>query len=269
MTTYAKVIEDSVNPRGVRLTTVEAQAHRFILAELNTHRVFSRNSASSRAVPFKRKMKSIQENPAIPLRFPLEKPGMQGADEDVPYGDASEVWLRARDAAVSHAQELADLGVHKSVVNRLLEPFMYHKVVITSTYWSNFFEQRCSPLAQPEIREMADCIYDAMEQSVPVERGWGEWHLPYVTQELRESLPIDQQRAISAARCARTSYETHDGEIDVDKDLDLHDKLVKADPPHASPLEHQAMASDIWRGGSNFDPSWAQYRVMTFGDMKR
>lgn len=260
----AKVIADSISPHGERLTTVEARCHRMILAELNTHRKFSRNSASSRAIPFKKQLERVLTDPAIPISFPAEQAGMRGGEEldEVKLAQAKLTWLDARDMAVRNAQNLADLGVHKSVVNRLLEPFMWHQVIISSTEWENFFRQRCSPLAQPEMEALANAIYLAMVASKPVRVEYGHWHMPYLTQP-----DIDQcvgrgidPRFVSVARCARVSYLTHDGERDPEKDLDLYSKLVGAEPPHASPLEHVATPefnSQAVLG--NFD-GWSQLR---------
>lgn len=246
----AEVIRDSVSPRGDRLTTIEATMHRFVLAELNTHRVFSRNSASSRAIPFSKQVDRVMTEPAIPVSWPMEQRGMQGGDEiDEPLY-AEEVWLDARIAAVRHAQHLADLGVHKSVVNRMLEPFMWHTVIITATEWDGFWEQRCSPLAQPEIRVAAEAMKAAYDASTPLELRYDDWHLPYIDPdtvsqawERHEGDPefceADLKR-ISAARCARVSYLTHDGKRDIQADLDLFDRLASARPMHASPFEHVA-----------------------------
>lgn len=260
----AKVIADSVSPYGQRLTTVEARCHRFILAELNTHRKFSRNSASSRAIPFKKQLERVLTDPAIPISFPAEQAGMQGGEEldEVKLAQAKLTWLDARDMAVRNAQNLADLGVHKSVVNRLLEPFMWHQVIISSTEWENFFRQRCSPLAQPEMEALANAIYLAMAVSTPDTVEWGEWHMPYMTDD--DIAECKERRIaahrVSVARCARVSYLTHDGERDLATDLDLYSKLISVEPPHASPLEHVATPEfNSQPVLGNFD-GWSQLR---------
>lgn len=234
---YARVIEASVSTFGEKIYTVEAQIHRFVLAELNTHRALSKNSASSRAIPVAKQLAKVETNPAIPF-FASEKKGMQGGNEVEDPDTAREEWLAARDSAVQHAESLLDLNVHKSVVNRILEPYMWHRVILTGTDWAGFFHQRCSPLAQPEIRQAAECIRSAMAQATPVQRNSGEWHLPYVYENERDH-PLAPQ--ISAARCARVSYLTHDGRHDVEADISLFDKLNGADPKHWSPMEHPAM----------------------------
>ncbi len=239
----AQVIADSISPNGHRLTTIEVTLHRFILAELNTHRALSRNSASSRAIPVVRTMARLADRPAVPLEWPAEQRGMQGG-QPLPGAiadTARATWLAARDAAVGYAENLAALGVHKSVTNRLLEPFMTTTVILSATDWDNFFHQRCSPLAQPEIRAAADAIRAARNHSTPtpVDNGW---HLPYITDTDRAEVP-GSLVFVSAARCARVSYLTHTGHRDVTADLDLYNRLVTADPPHASPLEHVAYPS--------------------------
>lgn len=252
---------DSVSPAGVRLTTVEATMHRFVLSELNTHRLFSRNSASSRAVPVAKQIASVLEDPAMPVEFGSRKAGMQAgpALEGEERVAAEAVWLEARDQAVAAAQRLLEIGVHKQVANRLLEPFLWHTVIVSATDWDGFWEQRCSPLAQPEIRVVAEAMRDAMAASTPVERAPGEWHLPYLTPEDRTEIgDEDVLRKVSAARCGRVSYLNHEGRRDLDDDLKLYDRFVGARPSHASPLEHVATPA---AGGppSNFR-GWTQLR---------
>jgi thymidylate synthase ThyX len=262
--TYAKVILDSVAPNGSRLTTIEGELHRFCLAELNTHRAFSRNSASSRAIPVHKQIARIMKDPALPYEWPLERPGMQGGEE-LPNDaklDAVGRWLRARDSAVEYTQELVRIGVHKSVTNRLLEPFMWHRVIISSTEagWQNFFNLRCSPLAQPEFRVFADHVHRVYNMSVPSEPFNG-WHMPYLTSD-DEVYSINDAKRISAARCALVSYNNLDGTFNPQKDLERYYKLASARPIHASPMEHVARPSDIetdYYHQGNFD-GWEQFR---------
>ncbi len=258
----ARVIADSVSPTGCRLTTLEVVIHRFVLAEFNTHRAFSRNSASSRAVPVQTMMRRVADEPAVPLRWPTEQRGMQGGGTVADPDQARDIWLAARDAAVVHAEKLAALGVHKSVTNRLLEPFMAHTVIVTATDWDGFFHQRCSPLAQPEIEAAADAMAAAYRASTPSAVGYGDWHTPYITDADRATLTLATVRRVAAARCARVSYLTHAGIRDPSADLDLYLRLISADPPHASPLEHVATPNyPTERAPGNFR-GWAQLRHM-------
>lgn len=249
----AKIIADS-EWSGHRVTTIEVVMHRFVLAEFNTHRVFSRNSASSRAIPVTKQISQVTDQPAVPLVFPAEQKGMQGGEAlgDQEQMQAVDVWLGARDAAVAHANKLVELGVHKSVVNRLLEPFMWHTVIVTSTEWENFFVQRCSPLAQPEIRAAADAMREAFSASTPQPLEDGQFHMPYLDEETISEVTAmehnvnDVLAKVSAARCARVSYLTHDGRRDYQEDLNLYERLVMARPPHWSPLEHVCRPPTGW-----------------------
>ncbi|HKU80832.1 MAG TPA: FAD-dependent thymidylate synthase [Candidatus Tumulicola sp.] len=235
----ARVLLDSVSPAGVRLTTLEVTFPRFVLAEFNTHRVFSRNSASSRAVPTSKLIERVERDPVMPLEWGRNQAGMSASDVLTPQEEreAERIWLGARDAAVAHARELLRLKVHKQELNRVLEPFLWHTVIVTSTEWQNFFELRCAPAAQPEIRAAATRMREAMAASVPSPIGSGDWHLPLL-QEDERSLPLDVRKQISAARCARVSYLTHAGTREIEKDVDLYERLKKE--RHLSPFEHVA-----------------------------
>ena len=170
MKTEARVIEDSIW-EGYRLTTMEVTLHRFVLAEFNTHRVFSRNSASSRAIPVQKQLDRVSDEPALPLKHPREQKGMQGGDE-LEGQDLLDAQDLIRDILLDVTDNIqiymnrhpdAEHRLHKSVLNRYLEPFMWHTIVVTSTEWDNFFGLRCSPLAQPEIRAAALLMRDAYE----------------------------------------------------------------------------------------------------------
>jgi thymidylate synthase ThyX len=150
---------------------------------------------------------------------------------------AKRIWLSARDAALQHARQLLDLKVHKQELNRVLEPFLWHTVIVTSSEWDNFFTLRCAPTAQPEIREAAQRMRAALDTSTPTPVAYGDWHLPLVQDDER-ALDIETQKKISAARCARVSYLTHSGTREIEKDIELHDRL-KGDR-HLSPFEHVA-----------------------------
>jgi thymidylate synthase ThyX len=262
---------------------MEVTFHRFVLAEFNTHRVFSRNSASSRAIPVEKQLRKIIDHPAIPVEWGINKSGMQAdiVAESSVANDSQEIWLESANKSLYFANELKDLGIHKQVTNRLLEPFMWHTVIVTSVDYENFFKQRCSPLAQPEIRVAAEKMEAAYRESKPFYCDYGQWHLPYLSVEeqleLENSHPygITLAMKISAARCARVSYLTHDGVRDFSKDLELFERLVTADPPPWSPLEHVATPLEVglssagnfveFRKSGTFDNfyrpyGWAQLR---------
>lgn len=238
----ARIIADSISPEGVRLTTMEVVMHRFVLAEFNTHRSFSRNSASSRAIPVQKQIDKVLNDCAFPVEFGSNQAGMQagppltGKELEV----VKDIWAEAARSAVQYAETLMKAGVHKQVTNRLLEPFMSHQVIVTSTEWQNFFNQRCSPLAQPEIRVAAEAMFDVFQESVPQPLEIGEWHLPYLRPEDWSEASLEDLIKISAARCARVSYLTQNGIRDLQEDITLYERLTTAEPPHYSPLEHVA-----------------------------
>lgn len=244
MTYYAKVIEDSVC-RGSRLTTVEVRFPRFILAEINTHRMFSRSSASSRAIPVEKNIKTVKENTFMPQVFAANKGGMQAGEplDDRDNSKAADAWLVGASFAISAAERMLDIGVHKQWVNRMLEPYMWHTALITATEWENFFGLRISEHAQPEARITAERIKEAIDASTPKELKEGEWHLPYVLEEERAGKTNEELAKMSTARCARVSYLNHDGNKNFEKDIQLYEKLVSQ--RHMSPLEHVARVATV------------------------
>lgn len=251
---HATIVADSVSPIGIRLTTLSLTYPRFILAELNTHRLLSRNSASSRAIPTKKMLDEIKLAPAMPVRWGKNQKGMQAETDIDKQGQelAQSLWLAARDAAVFHAQQLSELGVHKQITNRVLEPFMHARTVITATEWDNFFTLRRHKDAQPEIKELADAMFHAMQKSTPKLIKQGEWHCPYVAANEPHQLEC------SVARCARVSYLTHEGRVpDIDSDITLYQRLLSAG--HWSPFEHQATPCEADEWYANFR-GWKQFR---------
>jgi thymidylate synthase ThyX len=218
----AEILADSLNPKGDRLTTMKITFPRFILAEMNTHRMFARNSASSRAIPFNKMVKMVEENPFIPLAWQKDHKGMQGV-EYAEYPDTEDfkvIWLEARDNAVKSAQLLqtGNVKATKQLCNRLLEPFMWHTVIVTATEWENFFKLRCPEYqfnnkiyrskiealkeftgsnnigkninlldwlkinksqADIHIQAIAELMWDAINESTPKQLEDGEWHIPF------------------------------------------------------------------------------------------
>ena len=255
----ARVLLDSVSEAGVRLTTMEVTFPRFVLSEFNTHRNFSRNSASSRAIPTSKLIERVETDPVLPVEWGRNKPGMSASDVlgEAEEAQAKRAWLAARDSAVVQAKTLQALHVHKQVLNRILEPFLWHTVIVTSTEWENFFELRCSPNAQPEIREVALRMREALANSTPRVVRAGEWHLPLV-QDVERSLDIETQKKISSARCARVSYLTHEGRRDIEKDVELYERL-RVDR-HLSPFEHVATPASDMKFHANFR-GWIQLRA--------
>lgn len=276
MTIEVKVISDSISPLKSRLTTFALRYPRFIHAEFMTHRVFSRNASSSRAIPVKKVFKTIQDDPAMPVHWGKNQKGMQ-ADEEVDNFTAEicqSLWLEARDKVLDIASSLEGMGIHKQVVNRLLEPWSHISVVVTATEWDNFFMLRCHPDAQPEIRELAEKMCALYYSHTPVRVDYGQWHLPFIKDKERlapghygkDGRPKNEPLLIKAstARCARVSYLTHDNKDPVlDEDIGLHDKLLSS--KHMSPFEHPATPMANLDFSGNFR-GWMQYRKMIKGE---
>jgi thymidylate synthase ThyX len=170
--------------------------------------------------------------------------------------EAKRVWLQARDGAVAQAQRLLELNVHKQELNRLLEPFLWHTVIVTATEWDNFFELRCAPTAQPEIRAAALKMREAIVASRPQPVEYGAWHTPLL-QDDEKTLEPEIRKRVSAARCARVSYLTHGGQREIEKDLELYERLKTG--RHLSPFEHIATPSGDAEFHANFR-GWIQMR---------
>jgi thymidylate synthase ThyX len=251
MVIRAEVICDSISPQDIRLTTMSLRYPKFIHGEMMTHRVFSRNASSSRAVPTVKLLEEARSDAlrATPVFWGKNQKGMQAAEEleGSHLYCAQDEWKRAALSVVGHAEWMANNGVHKQIVNRLLEPFSHINVIVTATEWDNFFGLRLHKDAQPEMRALAVTMWEARQVSVPKPLKPGEWHLPYVLgEEFQEHAegdwPIERLIKVSVARCARVSYLSFDTgkRSTVEEDLALYDRLMGAQPFHASPAEHQA-----------------------------
>lgn len=251
MTTIsAKVIAASKGHSAV-LWTLQLQYPRFIHSEVMTHRAFSRNASSSRAIPVKKMLSQVWNDPAEPIHWGRNQKGMQAHSQLTGWRKwlGQKLWRAAGKVACCFVYALDKMGAHKQWANRLLEPWQYIHVIVTATEWANFFELRDHPDAQPEIRELAVQIRKAMQYAMydeVVDRRHkltekDEWHLPYVTQEERELYEVPLLVAMSTARCARVSYLTHEGKTPtLQEDYNLYNRLVGSNPKHASPTEHQA-----------------------------
>lgn len=257
-----KIILDSVSPDGARLTTLTAKYPRFIHAEMLTHRVFSRNTSSSRAIPMAKLRQQVIDDPVIPIHWGRNQSGMQASEEigQIERQAAYRDWIVASAQAIATHRKMEALGLHKQVANRVLEPFLWTTCLISSTTWGNFLTLRRDKDAQPEMQKIATMIGDALEASKPVER---TLHLPYWTDEDEEYAQQNIEgwawkrvrKGISAARCARVSYLNHEGVRDIDRDLDFAGRLVSN--RHWSALEHPATAQPGQHG--NFT-GWKSYR---------
>lgn len=254
----ARIIADSQNEYGNRLTTFVLTFPRIVLAEFNTHRVISRNSASSRAIPFEKMVKMVEEDPFIPIKWMKDHKGMQGTEYFKEGAALKSMWLKARDEATRHAEFLNIKGLTKQLCNRLLEPFMWHTVIATASEWQNFFALRAHDQAEIHIQELAYKMLDEYNANTPKILKAGEWHIPFgdkVDGGRLYKLQLEQAQAkgpgkadsdeelkvkISTARCARVSYLNFEGKDDYEADIKLHDMLLKSG--HMSPFEHCAKA---------------------------
>jgi hypothetical protein len=267
MTISASIVADSVAPDGTRLTSFQLRYHRFVHSELLTHRAFSRNSSSSRAIPVEKMVQWVKDDPAIPVEWGRNQKGMQAAELLSPAeaAEAELIWLQARDSAIAFTEKLLALGVHKQIANRILEPWHHIAVVLTATQFANWFALRNHKMAQPEIRELAKAMELDYRTSTPQKLANDQWHLPYVSAEERAQHPVEILIKASVARCARVSYMNHDGTAPVlANDIALHDRLAVAVPLHASPAEHQATPLSVANPKlcGNFGRGWVQYRKM-------
>ena len=270
------------------LWTFELTYPRYIHSEFMTHRVFSRNASSSRAIPVRRVIEQVRENPVMPPKVFMNQKGMVGETEadEVTATAFHVLWKEATDNACKTAEMMERLGIHKQHVNRILEPFQFIKVIVTATEWYNFFALRLAPDAQPEIRQLARVIYDEMdsyrnkevgvlEVSIPrkdcpdifARMGADKVHtivsLPYITDEDIKEIGKDNYRQlmkISAARCARVSYNNHDGSNpDLEKDMKLYDHLYEG--RHLSPMEHACIQDPDYRKYANLN-GWKSLRYL-------
>ncbi len=266
----ADVLADGITPTGVRVTTLVATLPRAYLAELNTHRLISRdgyeqelsrNSASSRAIPTEVNIAAVREHPYVPTTFNARVKGMGVGEEfDAELTEqCHRLWMRGMHHATTIADSLNELGLDKSRANRIIEPFMWHTVILTATEWDNFLALRCpdgdkpdtSFPAQLEMQEFAICIRNALRDSTPKLLEEASWQAPYFDWDdefelLRglmggASVPVNEAingaLLVSARRCARVSYVKQD---DVEELMVSYDRGVTlADMGHYSPMEHQ------------------------------
>lgn len=286
MTIEAKVVADSISPEGVRLTTLQLKYPRFIHSELMTHRVFSRNASSSRAIPILTMLRNTVADMAEPVMWGSNNPGMQSKAPLTGFRlwIARRLWRVAGWVAAGFAYGLHLAGAHKQIANRIVEPWSHISVVVTSTDWVNWFALRDHPDADPTINLLAKKMRLAMGQSTPKKLAHGEWHLPYVTMtthldaaayaEAGHGSIWDLLIKASVARCARVSYLTHDRkEPSLMADIKLYDRLVVSKPVHASPTEHQATPDKLWSRNRWAHPAehgnffgWRQHRKQIEGE---
>lgn len=282
--TTVKVLADSITDGGSRLLTMEWTYPRCIHAEVLTHGSLRRNSASSRAIPASKLRERVMTKPFVPVHWGANQKGMQADEEIADPAVALDWWLRARQQAAKHHAEGEALGLHKQVVNRLLEPWMMITIIITATDWANFFHLRKHKDAEPNFQKLASLAWEAFHEHTPEYLGVGGWHLPLINGEDRHDAivqvtgdptaqghrtpqhyddALDLIKKVSTGRCARVSYLTHDGKRDLAEDVALHDRLLgsieSGGPGHFSPFEHPCMAVGGRQRIGPFE-GWKQYR---------
>ena len=282
----AQIVLHSASPYHSKpLVTMALTYPRFVHAECKTHRViswddlttlqqdvslmdekaFSRNAMSSRAVPIQKMIDQVFNDPAMPVQWGRNQPGMQAGAEIEDVGRAQELWLRGASQAASLAEKMMDLGLHKQIVNRVLEPYQWMHTIVSFTESDNFFNLRLAvkpdgtPMADPTMYALASVMHEAIAQSSPQRR---DVHMPYVSEmEMLECGTLERAMLVSAARCARISYLNHDGtRPELLKDLQLAETLRSSG--HASPFEHVAVAHDDHEHASRNFRGWTQMRDM-------
>ena len=270
MSITAKIVADSLADNGKRLTTFELEYPRFIHSEFMTHRMLSRNAASSRAIPLKVMIKNVWNNPACPIEWGKNQSGMQAKEMLTGFALSTTklLWNLSGKVACMFAWGLGKCKVHKQIANRILEPWSHIKVVASATEWDNFFHLRNHPDAQPEIHQLALQMWELYHDSVPKLLEEWEWHLPYIEDYTIVSsdkdviasndITLDNAIKLSASLCAQVSYRKADESID--KALMIYDRLVSSTPVHASPFEHQAIPAEYGIQMSGNFRGWKQYR---------
>jgi hypothetical protein len=251
----AKVLLKTKNVfTGDVATTFELEYPRFIHSEFMTHRMFSRNAASSRAIPVAKTIEMVRSDPAMPVHWGKNQPGMQ-ANEELQGNELAMVkgdWINSAEQASIVAERMSHYQAHKQIVNRILEPYVWMKVVVTATEWNNFWWLRDHKDAQPEIRQLAKVMHKAYNQAKSMNLYDGEWHLPYLdlvrgtgmNRKLNycldmEVLTTKDAKMVSASLCAQVSYRKLD--FSVEKAKVIFDRLIESEPVHASPVEHQLL----------------------------
>lgn len=241
-------------------------------SEFLTHRTHSRNAASSRAIPVEKQIQAIIDDPFIPIHWGVNQSGMQAYGVHPEPGLCESIWRVALQEAIQSARRLNNQGLHKQIVNRVIEPYSWITVIATSCApgWRNMFKLRCHEAAEPHFQKIARMAEQLWYDHKPRMMAVGEWHLPLFGFEGDENIPFDDRKKISAARCARVSYLTHDGQRNIGKDLMLHDRLISSNPKHMSSFEHQAQCvmgyplTELYTG--NLETGWMQYRKTIKGE---
>lgn len=280
------ILADSIERIGNnRITTWQLTFPRFILAEMNTHRILSKNSASSRAIPFNKMVEQVENDPFIPIKWMKDHKGMQGEEfitDERELESCKRAWLRARNNSLADARNLNhhslystegkltnDVNVTKQLCNRLLEPFLWHTIILTGTEFENFFALRAHPMAEIHLQDLAYKMLDVYNASTPKELKAGQWHIPFGDNITMENLRTHKDEElmeftdwhkvkIATAKCAQVSYMKF-GSDDYEDLIDLHDSLFIRpyngkrgireinDPIHCFDDKTEVLTSEGWK----------------------
>lgn len=300
---FAKVVLASKPTNGaLPLVTMHLHYPDIIHGEVMTHRVFSRNARSMRAVPVQTMLKEVRENPFVPWHWGKNQRGMQASEEcnepidcryiplelDVDRISREDAWRHSARVAASMAEAYAQAGYHKQVANRIIAPYTWKHTLISSTSWANFLHLRDHDDAEPHFHDLAGLVREALAGAEYQKLAPGEWHLPYITDEDRARAYARERvgeanailQKLSVARSARISYAPFDGDASIERELERYNLLVGSHPLHASPAEHQAQVdkyagdpmSNDFTGyanehlSGNLGPGWIQYRKTLPGE---
>lgn len=266
----SSIIADSLNPKGNRLTSFILEYPRYVHSEILTHRVFSKNAASSRAIPIEKMIQQVIDNPAIPTHWGKNQSGMSANEElsGMDLYECKKLWLLARDEMINYVKQLSASNLHKQIANRILEPWFHIKIILSGTEFENFFSLRAHPAAHPDLQKLAYLMLEQYNASEPKQLKEGDWHIPFGDKIDEErlfndylnnytdypalhtiSVP-DAKRMIAVARAARISYLNYEGKDDYAADIQLCNRLFGNTPKHLSPTEHiaQAQNNSDWSG---------------------
>lgn len=297
---YAEVVKHSVTESGKEIITFSLKYGLIVHAELLRHKLLNHSVKSNRAIPCKTIRREVLDDPYVPIHFGSNQPGMV-AKLPHPYQRlVRSVWRAARYPAVGVNWLMDKLGVHKEVCNRLLNSWQWVRQTLTATEFDNFYNLRIHQDAQKDIYVLAKSMYEAKKESSPEVLRAGEWHVPYVDTKRvygiweyydndGTQLSTEDAMKCSAARCARSSYDNHDGgKSNLQTDSKLYNTLIESEPVHASPCEHigspmitgpilftevETEANGVWeKGVTHLDrygnfwsgnlKNWIQYRQL-------
>jgi len=226
-------------------------------------------------------LRDVYRDPVVPVYWGAAQQGMQAYSQvsALRIWVCRRLWLTLRLFVIAVAWAMLKLGLHKQIPNRLLEPWMWITVVLsgTTSSFANLFALRCHEKAEPHIQILAGLIRECMSANQAAGRvsqlHIGDWHLPFIDKVEDWDIDYIDLPKVSAARCARVSYLTHNGSRAPAKDLDLYDRLVADTPKHASALEHAAKCINVdcttlegykaaAAASGNFEHGWQQLRKL-------